>query len=345
MLSKYNNYRRASLILVFSLILNYMKSIAVIMGGHSDEKVISIKSGKVVVKNLQTDYFQTYAIVIDKNSWNLLIDNKKYSINKENFSVNVEGEHISFDAVFIAIHGTPGEDGKIQAYLDELEIPYTGSSSSASALSFNKKKCNDYLRDNGILCAPSYLLHKKKFINESEILKMVGLPCFVKPNKNGSSFGISKVVLKENLQEAIEKAFTYDDEILIESFIKGTEVTCGIHNFEKNLTTFPITEIISENDFFDFEAKYEGRSQEITPARISNKVAQKVSNKTKEIYSLLNLNGIARIDFIIQNNEPYIIEVNTVPGLSQESIIPQQAAHAGINLKDLFQTAVRHAIK
>lgn len=322
-----------------------MKNIAVVMGGYSAERVISMKSGKVAAKHLQSDEFSAYTVVIDKNGWDLVLDNQKYSINKEDFSATINGSRISFDAVFIAIHGTPGEDGKLQAYLDELNIPYTTSGSAAAALSFNKGKCNDYLRENGVLCAPSYLLHKETVINEKDILKRVGLPCFVKPNKNGSSFGVSKVTVKEKLQEAIEKAFAHDDEILIESFIDGTEVTCGIHNFADELTTFPATEIVSENDFFDFEAKYEGKSQEITPARISDEVAQKIANRTKGIYHLLNLNGIARIDFIIQNNEPYIIEANTVPGLSEESIIPQQAACAGVSLKELFRMAVRHAMK
>ena len=322
-----------------------MKNIAVVMGGYSSEKVISMKSGKIAAKHLQSNEFSAYTIVIDENGWNLVLNNQKYNINKENFSANINGKNISFDAVFIAIHGTPGEDGKLQAYLDELNIPYTNSGSAAAALSFNKWKCNDYLRKNGVLCAPSYLLHKETLINEKDILKKVGLPCFVKPNKNGSSFGISKVTLKEKLQEAIKNAFTYDDEILIESFMEGKEVTCGIHNFGDELTTFPTTEIVSENDFFDFEAKYKGKSQEITPARISDEVAKKIAHRTKEIYRLLDLNGIARIDFILQENEPYIIEANTVPGLSEESIIPQQAACARISLKDLFRMAVRHAMK
>ena len=322
-----------------------MKNIAVVMGGYSAERVISLKSGKVVAKNLQSDEFSTYIVVIDRNDWKLVTDNKEYRINKEDFSTTINGINIFFDAVFIAIHGTPGEDGVFQAYLDKLNIPYTSSGSAAAALSFNKGKCNNYLRDNGVLCAPSYILNKETVINEKNILKRVGIPCFVKPNKNGSSFGVSKVSHKEQLQEAIESAFNHDDEILIESFMEGIEVTCGIHNFGDDLITFPVTEIVSENDFFDFEAKYEGKSQEITPARISNDLANKIAYRTKEIYRLLKLNGIARIDFIIQKNEPYIIEANTVPGLSDESIIPKQAACAGISLKDLFQMAVRHAMK
>lgn len=322
-----------------------MKNIAVVMGGYSSERLISMKSGKVVAKNLQSEEFSVYTVVIERESWNLVLGNQKYNINKKDFSTNINGKNIFFDAVFIAIHGTPGEDGKFQSYLDELKIPYTTSGSAAAALSFNKGKCNEYLRENGFLCAQSYLLHKETVINENDILKRVGIPCFVKPNKNGSSFGASKVKEKEKLQEAIENAFNHDNEVLIETFLEGKEITCGIHNFGNELITFPATEIISENDFFDFEAKYEGKSQEITPARISDELALKIACKAKEIYRLLNLNGIARIDFIIQNNEPFIIEANTVPGLSEESIIPQQAACAGISLKDLFTMAVHHAMK
>lgn len=322
-----------------------MKNIAVVMGGYSAEKVISMKSGEVAAKHLHSDEFSPYTVVIDENGWNLLKNGQSYPINKDDFSAKVGAEKIAFDAVFMAIHGTPGEDGELQSYLDKLGIPHTTSGSEAAALSFNKGKCNDFLREHGVLCASSYLLHKGDEIKENEILNKVGLPCFVKPNKNGSSFGISKVLEEALLQEAIVKAFLHDDEILIESFMEGTEVTCGIHNFNDELTTFPATEIVSENDFFDFEAKYEGKSQEITPARISDEVALKVSDRTKEIYRLLNLNGIARIDFIIQNDEPYIIEANTVPGLSEESIIPQQAKQLGISLRELFTAAVKHTLK
>ena len=180
-----------------------------------------------------------HTVIIDRDSWYLTLKNQKYVINKKDFSANINGKNIFFDAVFIAIHGTPGEDGKFQSYLDQLKIPYTTSGSAAAALSFNKGKCNDYLRENGVLCAPSYLLHKKTAINENDILKRVGIPCFVKPNKNGSSFGVSKVKDKEKLKEAIENAFAHDDETLIESFMEGIEVTCGIHNFGNELTTFP----------------------------------------------------------------------------------------------------------
>lgn len=321
-----------------------MKNIAVVMGGYSAEKVISMKSGQVALQHLQNKQYKPYAVVIDEHAWRVVHKGSDYPIEKSDFSATIEGEKITFSAVFMAIHGTPGEDGELQAYLDQLNIPYTTSGSKASALSFNKGLCNNFLRAQGVLCAPSYLLTQGEAVNPKTILQHVGLPCFVKPNKNGSSFGISKVSQAAELSAALQKAFAHDEEVLIESFMEGVEVTCGAINFGGTLRTLPPTEIVSENDFFDFEAKYHGKSQEITPARLSEGVAQKVAEQTKRIYTLLQLDGIARIDFIIQNNEPYLIEANTVPGLSAESIIPQQAACAGIGLETLFNDAVKHAL-
>ena len=212
-------------------------------------------------------------------------------------------------------------------------------------MSFNKGKCNDFLRNHNIACAESVILKQNEKIDDNAIVEKLGLPCFVKPNSNGSSFGISKVVSREELIPAIKNAFIFDDNVLIESFLSGVEVTCGAHNFNSEVETFPITEIVSENDFFDFEAKYEGKSTEITPARISDDVSKKVSEKTKEVYRLLNLDGIARVDFIIKNDEPFVIEANSVPGLSKESIIPQQAQAMGMSLTELFNKAVEHMFK
>lgn len=322
-----------------------MKNIAVVMGGYSAEQLISMKSGEIAMKHLHSNALKPYAVIIDKKGWRLQLNGQEHPINKGDFSAQVGTKKITFDAVFMAIHGRPGEDGELQTYLDELNIPYTTSGAEAAALSFNKGKCNNFLRDNGILCAPSYLITKGEKMNEVDILQRVGLPCFVKPNKNGSSFGVSKVVQADALKAAINKAFEHDEEVLIESFMEGTEVTCGAINFGGELRTLPATEIVSENDFFDFEAKYEGKSEEITPARLSKEVANKVAEQTKRIYILLKLDGIARIDFIIQKGEPYIIEANTVPGLSEESIIPQQATCAGISLAELFTQAVAHALK
>jgi len=319
-----------------------MKNIAVVMGGFSAEKVISLKSGKVALNFLDKDKYNAFAVIIDNESWRLEKNEKLYPINKSDFSVNIDNQKIKFDGVFMAIHGTPGEDGVLQRYLDNLEIPYTCSGVKASKLSFDKGACNEFLRDFNIPCAKSIKLKKGDIINSSNIIKELKIPCFVKPNGNGSSFGISKVKSSDELMPAIDKAFKHDEFILIESLLIGTEVTCGVHNLNGIIETFPITEIVSENDFFDFEAKYEGKSKEITPARISKDLAKKVSERTIEIYQLLDLNGIARVDFIIMDNEPYTIEANTVPGLSEESIIPQQALFKGMSLSELFNQSVEH---
>lgn len=312
------------------------------MGGYSAEKIVSMKSGSVIMSHLDKNKFHAYKIVIENKNWKLIEDKREYLIDKSDFSATIENKKIHFDGVFIAIHGIPGENGELQEYLDKLKIPYTNSGKKAAQLSFDKGKCNNYLRAKNILCANSIIISKSDSISNQEIINQVSLPCFVKPNSNGSSFGISKVSSETELSTAIEKAFKFDNKIIIESFLDGIEVTCGIHNFNSLLETFPITEIVSENDFFDYQAKYEGKSKEITPARIDTKISKKVSEQTKKIYSLLGLDGIARIDFIIVNNEPYLIEANTVPGLSKESIIPQQAKKAGINLKDLFSLCLEH---
>lgn len=319
-----------------------MKTIAVVMGGYSAEKVISMKSGEVVMNFLDKTLYNPYAVLINEKDWKLIKNDISYSINQNDFSTTIDNHKISFDGVFIAVHGPPGENGVLQKYLDKLDIPYTSSDAKASELSFDKAKCNNFLRENGIACADSIMLTQNSNIDQKNIIDTLGLPCFVKPNSNGSSFGISKVSNINELLPAIKKAFTHDDYVLVESFISGTEVTCGVHNLNKNIETFPITEIVSENDFFDFEAKYEGKSKEITPARISKLAAEKVSEKTKEIYKLLKLDGIARIDFIIKNGEPFVIEANTVPGLSKESIIPQQAKAMGMDLTELFNKSVKH---
>ena len=291
---------------------------------------------------LDKSFYTPYAVVIDEKEWVLVENGVSYPVNQTDFSVKTDTQNIEFDGVFIAVHGPPGENGILQRYLDSLGIPYTSSGALASELSFNKGKCNDFLRKHHIPCAKSVILIKNERIEEDVLIEELGLPCFVKPNSNGSSFGISKVSRKEELLPAIEKAFVHDDNVLVESFLSGTEVTCGVHNLNGQIETFPITEIVSENDFFDFEAKYEGKSKEITPARISEIAAKNVAERAIEIYKLLNLDGIARIDFMITKDEPFVIEANTVPGLSKESIIPQQAKAAGMSLTELFNKAVKH---
>ena len=322
-----------------------MKNIAIVMGGYSAEKVISMKSGQVVFDNLDRNKYIPFKVIIDENSWKLNFDEIDYPISKNDFTATINGELISFDAVFIAVHGSPGEDGILQKYFDNLNIPYTSSGAQQSKLSFDKYECNKVLAKNGLPCAKSFIINSKENLDIKQTFKKVNLPCFVKPNSNGSSFGVSKVNKYEDFESALQKAFQFDNNVLVESFLDGVEVTCGIHNFNNKLFTFPLTEIISENTFFDYQAKYEGKSQEITPARLSKEVTNKVFRITKEVYKTLDLNGIARIDFIIVGEKPFIIEANTVPGLSLESIIPQQAQSIGINLTDLFSLLLEKALK
>lgn len=312
-----------------------MKNIAVVYGGFSSEEEISLKSGRVVANNLPADY-KPYLVRINKKGWLLERNGAKIPIDKEDFSVEVDGTKLHFDMVFIAIHGTPGEDGKLQSYFDMIGVPYVSSNALACAITFNKWTCNSILKQYGYKCANAVVLRNPNGWDEKNVLEMITLPCFVKPNNGGSSFGISKVKKEDELGDAIKKAFEEGTEVMIEEFVAGTEVTCGVVKLRGKVTALPITEIVSENEFFDYEAKYKGASQEITPARISDEMTKEIQKQATGIFELLHLNGMARIDFIIQQDVPYVIEVNTVPGLSEESIVPQQARAAGMTLPELF---------
>ena len=322
-----------------------MKNVAIIMGGYSSEYKISLTSGNVVFNNIDTSKYTPYRIHIFKEKWVYVDKNDaEFPIDKNDFSVTVKGEKINFDVVFNAIHGTPGEDGLMQAYLELLNIPQTSCDYYQAALTFNKRDMLSVLKPYGIKIATSFYLNLGDEINVKSILEKVGLPCFVKPNKSGSSFGISKVKTTEEFLPAIENAYKEDDEIIIESFLDGTEVSVGVINYKGEIKVLPITEIVSDNDFFDYEAKYEGKSQEITPARISDELTQKVSDVAKRAYEVLKMKGFSRSEFIIVDNEPYMLEMNTIPGLTTESLIPQQAKAAGISLEDLFTNAIELAL-
>ena len=323
-----------------------MKNIAIIMGGYSSEFEISLKSGNVVYQYIDKTKYNGFRIHILKEKWVYVDDNNnEFPIDKNDFSVIVAGTKIKFDAVFNAIHGTPGEDGLMQAYFDLIHLPQSSCDYYQAALTFNKRDMLSVLKPYGIKCATSYYLNKGETINTGEIVSKVGLPCFVKPNKSGSSFGISKVKTEAELPIAIEVAYKEDTEIIIESFLDGTEVSVGVINYKGKVTVLPITEIVSENDFFDYEAKYLGKSQEITPARISNEVAEKVNAVAKRCYEILNMKGFSRSEFILVDDEPYMLEMNTIPGLTTESLIPQQAREAGISLEDLFTNAIELALQ
>ncbi|MDX1829881.1 MAG: D-alanine--D-alanine ligase [Lutibacter sp.] len=321
------------------------KNIAIIMGGYSSEANISLKSGEVVYQQISKEIYNTYKIHILKNKWVLVDDNDlEYPINKDDFSVIINQNKITFDCVFNAIHGHPGEDGTILAYFKLLGLKHTSAPFYQMALTFNKRDCLSVLKKYGVKTAKSIYLNKGENFNVDEIIKTLGLPCFVKPNNAGSSFGISKVKLKEELIPAIEKAFKEDSELLIEEFLDGTEVTIGVLNYKGEIKVLPMTEIVTNNDFFDYEAKYLGESDEITPARISDEMHQKLEILAKKVYQILNMSGFTRSEYILVNNEPYFLEMNTVPGLTNESIIPQQAAAAGITLQNLFHNAIEMAL-
>ena len=316
------------------------------MGGYSSEFEISINSGGVVCNALDKSKYEVYPIHILEEGWYYVAENgAKYPVNKADFSFDRDGKIIKPDAVFNTIHGTPGEDGYLQAYWELLGIPHTSSDYYSAALSFNKRDCLSVLKNFGVLAANSYYVNKGIEINIEEIVLKTGLPCFVKPNRSGSSFGISKVHNMDEMMPAIEKAFIEDSEIIIETALVGVEVSVGVYNNSDEIIALPVTEIVSENEFFDYEAKYLGQSQEITPARISDKETEMVKNEAIRIYKLLNMKGITRSEFIIQKGTPYFIEINTNPGLSTESIVPKQAREAGMTLTEFFDILIQNVLK
>lgn len=315
------------------------------MGGYSSEVGISLKSGNVVYKHLNKEKYNPYKIHILKDKWVLVDDDEiEYPINKHDFSAEIKGAKITFDVVFNAIHGTPGENGVILAYFDLIGLKHTSAPFYQMALTFNKRDTLSVVKEYGIPAATSVYLNKGDKISTSAIIEKVGLPCFVKPNGAGSSFGISKVYTQEELIPAINKAYEEDSEILIESFLDGTEVSVGVIQYKGETKVLPITEIVSDNDFFDYKAKYEGESQEITPARLTKEQEVKVNDIAKRVYEILNMSGFSRSEYILVNDEPHFLEMNTVPGLTEASILPQQANHANISLTELFGNAIEMAL-
>ncbi|WP_347374240.1 D-alanine--D-alanine ligase [Aequorivita sp. Q41] len=322
------------------------KHIAVAMGGYSSEYKISLNSGEIVCNALDKNKYEVYPIHILEEGWYYVSkDGTKHPINKADFSFIKGSETIHPDAVFNTIHGTPGEDGYLQAYWELLKIPHTSTDYYQAALSFNKRDCLSVLKNFGVRAANSYYVNEGVEINIEEIIKKTGLPCFVKPNRSGSSFGISKVNEMDEIMPAIENAFTEDSEIIIETALVGTEVSVGVYNNGEEIIALPVTEIVSENEFFDYEAKYLGKSDEITPARISPEETEMVQKEAVRIYKLLNMKGICRSEFIIENGKPYFLEINTNPGLSAESIIPKQAREAGMTLTHFFDILLQNILK
>jgi D-alanine-D-alanine ligase len=326
------------------------KNIALLAGGYSGEYVISIGTAQTIEKNLDAELFNTYKIIVTRDGWwHETEKGKRVDVDKNDFSLTLDGEKVTFDCVFIAIHGTPGEDGKIQGYLDMLQIPYTTCNSIVSALTFNKSYCNKVVKDfNVVNIANSVHLIKGVQYNVGSILDQLKLPVFVKPNESGSSLGVSKVKSVEEIMPAIEKAFKEDNQVLIEEFIEGRELTIGVYRLGAYFHTLPPTEIVSQNEFFDYEAKYTpGVTNEITPAPITEDIQEQLKTKASYIYRHLNCRGIVRMDFIMQKdtNKLFFLEVNTMPGQSENSIVPQQVRAAGGSLKDFYGSLLDDCLK
>ncbi|NLJ44927.1 MAG: D-alanine--D-alanine ligase [Bacteroidales bacterium] len=318
-----------------------MRTIAIAAGGDSSEFEISVKSAREVEK-LLSPFYKVYIIMIRGIDW-YWEDQKGrcLKIDKNDFTLITDDARIRFDAVFVAIHGTPGENGLLQGYLDMMKIPYTSCSAFCSALTFNKQACKLYLKGYGIPMAKNILVRKDSLPAYSEIAELTGLPCFVKPNDSGSSFGVSKVKTAGELPAALELAFSESNEVMIESFMKGREVACGVVKAKGKSVVLPVTEIISKNEFFDYEAKYTpGKSDEITPANMPEEITEKIQELSSDIYDILGCKGIVRVDFIVVGNQPFFLEINTVPGMTEESLIPKQALAAGIDLAALYSMVV-----
>jgi D-alanine-D-alanine ligase len=318
-----------------------MRTIAIAAGGDSSEFEISVKSATQVSKVLSSKY-NVYIIMVRGANWYWEDQKGRYhSIDKNDFTLITDDKKVRFDGVFIAIHGTPGENGLLQGYFDMLKIPYSSCDAFCSALTFNKQACKSFLKDYSFDMAEAVLIRKGSHYDAEEIISKTGLPCFVKPNDSGSSFGVTKVKTKADLLPAIEVAFKESDEVLIEKFLAGREVACGVIKTNSRTLVLPVTEIISKNEFFDYEAKYTpGRSDEVTPADMPAEVLARIQELSLGVYEILGCKGIVRVDFIVVSGRPYFLEINTVPGMTQESIVPKQAAAYGISLEELFSMAV-----
>ena len=323
------------------------KIIAFLTGGYSGEAEISYLSALTINKNLDREKYDVYTIDIRPDGWWYKADDgSETTIDKNDFSLTLAAGKIQFDVVLIGIHGTPGEDGKLQGYLDMMGLPYTSCDAATSALTFNKRYTVAVAAFGGIHVAKSLHLFKHREYDTKSILAQLKLPYFVKPNNGGSSIGMSKVTKGEDLSAAIQKAFQEDSQVLIEEFIAGREFTIGVFRSKGEIITLPFTEIIAKNEFFDFEAKYHGKSEEITPAKVDESVAEKVRAAARQVYGLFNCRGVIRIDFIYNESvgAPYMLEINTVPGQSEASLEPQQVRAMGWSLKEFYSALVDEAL-
>lgn len=319
------------------------RNVAIVAGGYSSEVIVSLKSAEGIYSFIDKERYDLYIVFLTRQQWEVRFqDGTTAPIDKNDFSFIRSGKRVTFDFAYITIHGTPGENGLLQGYFDVLGIPYSSCGVLASALTFNKYVCNHYLKSFGITVSPSVRLLKRETIN-TEALNNLGLPVFVKPNDGGSSFGVTKVTRPAMLLPAIEKAFSEGSEVIVESFVAGKEVTCGCYKTRNKSVVFPLTEVVTTNEFFDFDAKYNGQSDEITPARIPAELTEMIQQRTLWIYDLLDAKGLIRVDYIIPEGKgPVLLEVNTTPGMTSASFIPQQVRAAGLNIKDVMTDIIEN---
>ncbi|MDH6357966.1 D-alanine--D-alanine ligase [Parabacteroides sp. PF5-9] len=323
------------------------KNIAIIAGGDSSEIVVSLKSAEGLYSFIDKEKYNVYIALVKKDEWVVKLAENEYSlIDKNDFSFLQNGKKVQVDFAYITIHGTPGEDGRLQGYFDLIGLPYSSCSLLTSAITFNKFVCNNYLKNFGVRVADSIRLFAGEQMTEEAIVQRLGLPVFIKPNDGGSSFGVTKVKTESQIRPAIAKAFAEGKEVIIEKYMEGTEVTCGCYKTKKGKeVVFPLTEVVTENEFFDFDAKYNGQSDEITPARLPEALTKKIQQQTSRIYDLLGAKGLIRVDYIIlADNEPYMLEVNTVPGMTVASFIPQQVRAAGLDIQEVMSDLIENEL-
>lgn len=322
------------------------KNIAIVAGGDSSEVVVSLKSAAGLYSFMDKELYNLFIVTIVGQTWQVeWSDTEKIAIDKNDFSFTQNGVKTNFDFAYITIHGTPGENGILQGYFDLIGLPYSCCGVLAAAITFNKFTCNQYLKGFGVKVSESLVLRAGQTVSDEEVAQKIGFPCFVKPNVGGSSFGVTKVKTIEQVQPAIALAFAEGTEVMIEAFMAGTEITCGVYKTKNKSQVLPITEVVSENEFFDFDAKYKGQVQEITPARISDALTERVQKLTSAIYDILGCKGIVRIDYIISEGDVInLLEVNTTPGMTATSFIPQQIAAAGLAIKDVMTEIIENEL-
>ncbi len=320
------------------------RTIAIVAGGDTSEYEVSLRSAQGIYSFIDKEKYTLYIVGMHGLDWHVRLDDgRTLPVDRNDFSFQLDGQKVKFDFAYITIHGTPGEDGRLQGYFDMLRIPYSCCGVLAAALTYDKFACNQYLHAYGVRIAESLLLRQGQAITDDEVVEKIGLPCFIKPSLGGSSFGVTKVKTREQIQPAIAKAFDEAQEVVVEAFMDGTELTCGCYKTRGKSVVFPITEVVSHNEYFDYKAKYNGESDEITPARISDELADRVKKLTSAIYDILGAQGIIRVDYIVTEGDKInLLEVNTTPGMTATSFIPQQVRAAGLDIKDVMTDIIEN---